>query len=178
MSEWHRRTTGKKKESTESYAAFLVYLTMGADRSLAKVGRECGKQTSLIERWSKRDDWVSRAQAYDAMIAQTIIDAQTEAAASSEIHAYRQRAKNQSIALGSIVASGLKLVAKRMAKLTDADLAPDKLASLLRALAACSQAGLDAEAQAIGVTDLLVILEDDDGSRRKDKSSTSDSEEV
>lgn len=176
MSQWERRTNGEGNESQEAYAAFLDYLLMGSVRSNGKVASKCHKALSLINRWSARYAWVARASAYDSAMAQAVIDAHVKAAAGSEIERYRKRARDQAASLGSIVAHGLRIIAAKMPQLTEADLAADKLAPLLRALAACSQAGLDAEAQAIGVTDLLGVL--DDGSNGKDQSAAADPETV
>jgi len=53
-------------DTHKSFAAFTIYCQMGSDRSLAKVSRRLGKSTPLMERWSKRDNWVIRAGAWDA----------------------------------------------------------------------------------------------------------------
>lgn len=58
---WERRFG----ETRKAYAGFVAYRDMGIDRSLAKVSRELGKSTALLSRWSARDDWVSRAHAWD-----------------------------------------------------------------------------------------------------------------
>jgi hypothetical protein len=52
-------------ESTKASRAFQTYLDQGADRSLARVGRELGVSKQLIERWSSRFCWVRRARAWD-----------------------------------------------------------------------------------------------------------------
>lgn len=52
-------------ESAPAFQAFALYRDMGADRSLAKVAKELGKSATLIERWSARDAWVTRVDAWD-----------------------------------------------------------------------------------------------------------------
>lgn len=52
-------------ESAPAFEAFAKYRDMGADRSLAKVAQELGKSTTLVERWSARDSWVVRVEAWD-----------------------------------------------------------------------------------------------------------------
>lgn len=52
-------------ETPEAFEAFKEYRDMGAERSVAKVGEKLGKNTSLMERWSAKHDWVKRAQAWD-----------------------------------------------------------------------------------------------------------------
>lgn len=52
-------------ESKQSFEAFALYRDMGLARSLAKVGEELGKSTTLMERWSSKYEWVERCKAYD-----------------------------------------------------------------------------------------------------------------
>src|SRR5947207_2461444 len=56
-------------ESAKAFAAFTVYLGMGAERSLAAVGKQLGKSTPLMKRWSRKFDWPARAQAHAAHLA-------------------------------------------------------------------------------------------------------------
>lgn len=57
------------KESAKAFAAFSVYLGMGAERSLAAVGQKLGKCRALLERWSAKFDWPARVQAHAAHLA-------------------------------------------------------------------------------------------------------------
>lgn len=54
----------KPDESAKAFEAFTVYLNMGAKRSLEAVGRHLGKSKALMERWSKRHNWVMRVDAH------------------------------------------------------------------------------------------------------------------
>ena len=58
---WERQP----KESAQAYEAFAIYRDMGADRSLVKVGQKCGKNTSLMERWSREWNWSERVRSWD-----------------------------------------------------------------------------------------------------------------
>src|SRR5438067_12957924 len=57
------------RESAKAFGAFSVYLSMGAERSLAEVGRKLGKSEGLMERWSRKFDWAGRVQAHGAHLA-------------------------------------------------------------------------------------------------------------
>ena len=57
------------KESAKAFAAFSVYLNMGAKRSLEAVRLECGKSSRLIQRWSSRWKWTERVQAHAGHLA-------------------------------------------------------------------------------------------------------------
>lgn len=62
MAQPWERLTG---ESAKAFEAFVLYRDAGTDRSLAKVARTLGKSTTLVERWSARDAWVLRVEAWD-----------------------------------------------------------------------------------------------------------------
>lgn len=57
------------RESTKAFAAFRAYLDMGPQRSLARVAADLGKSKVLMERWSRRYDWVGRIKAHEAHVA-------------------------------------------------------------------------------------------------------------
>lgn len=58
---WERQ----EQESAQAFQAFTMYRDMGAERSLAKVAQKVGKSKALMERWSRRWQWVIRADAWD-----------------------------------------------------------------------------------------------------------------
>src|SRR5690242_6964127 len=57
------------KESAKAFAAFSLYLNMGAERSTREVGKQLGKSEGLIERWAAKFDWRSRVAAHSAHLA-------------------------------------------------------------------------------------------------------------
>ena len=57
------------RESAKAFAAFSLYLNMGAERSMAAVGEKLGKSEGLIERWSSKFDWPARVAAHAAHLA-------------------------------------------------------------------------------------------------------------
>ena len=56
-------------ESAKAFAAFAVYLGLGAERSLASVGKLLGKSEPLMKRWSAKFDWPARVQAHATHLA-------------------------------------------------------------------------------------------------------------
>jgi len=58
---WERQ----EGETAQAFQAFAAYRDMGAERSLAKVAQKVGKSKPLMERWSRRWQWVIRAEAWD-----------------------------------------------------------------------------------------------------------------
>jgi hypothetical protein len=55
-------------EGVQAFDAFATYRDLGVERSTAKVAQACGKDKSLIDRWSGRYNWVQRTRAYDESI--------------------------------------------------------------------------------------------------------------
>lgn len=60
--------TRRDGETPPAYEAFKTYLTMGAERSCAKVANALGKSTTLIEGWSVTNDWQRRTVEYDRYV--------------------------------------------------------------------------------------------------------------
>jgi hypothetical protein len=52
-------------ESVAAFSAFEMYRRMGRDRSLRAVAQELTKSSTLIKRWSARNGWLDRVQAFD-----------------------------------------------------------------------------------------------------------------
>ena len=57
------------RESNKAFAAFSLYLNIGAERSTAAVGKQLEKSQGLIERWAAKFDWRSRVAAHAAHLA-------------------------------------------------------------------------------------------------------------
>jgi hypothetical protein len=57
------------KESAKAFAAFSLYLNLGAERSTRAVGKQLGKSEGLMERWAAKFDWRSRVAAHAAHLA-------------------------------------------------------------------------------------------------------------
>lgn len=57
------------RESDKAFAAFSMYLSLGAERSLSAVAAKLGKGQRILEKWSGRFDWPARVQAHSAHLA-------------------------------------------------------------------------------------------------------------
>ena len=126
---WERQPT----ESTKAFQAFELYRSMGHERSLSKVGRELGKATQLLSRWSSRHEWQKRVAAWDAHQAQTI---NAEVLASTA--EMRRRQVIQALELQS-------KAQKRLLKMSDAEIEGSQS---LRALPANEDGSGDGEERA------------------------------
>jgi hypothetical protein len=63
-------------ESAKAFAAFSVYLRLGAGRSAQAVGKQLGKSAALMRRWSAQHRWVDRAEAHAKYMAEVETAAQ------------------------------------------------------------------------------------------------------
>jgi hypothetical protein len=61
---WEQRAD----EGRKAFAAFLVFLEDGAERSCANVARTLHVSKTLISHWSSKFDWQERSRAYDLML--------------------------------------------------------------------------------------------------------------
>jgi hypothetical protein len=78
------------RESDKAFAAFNLYLSLGAERSTRTVGKQLGKSEGLIERWAAKFDWRSRVAAHAAHLAVVEREA-IEAAARSKAAEWESR---------------------------------------------------------------------------------------
>ena len=58
------------KESAKAFAAFSLYLNLGAERSLAAVAQKLSKSEQLLKRWSAKYDWQARVKNHGAHLAE------------------------------------------------------------------------------------------------------------
>jgi hypothetical protein len=148
-------------ENSRSFTGFCVYRDIApAIRSAAAVAEKTGEPPDTVRRWRKRLKWVSRALAWDVYVDQLArADAITQHR--REIEEFRtQQAAIAAVTL-AIVRDGLAVAQKKIAVLDKEDLTPAVLNPFLRAMAAIAEASTNANAQAIGVTDLLAMIDAD-----------------
>jgi hypothetical protein len=81
-------------ESAKAFAAAEEYFKMRDQRSVEAVARKLQKAKSLIARWSATNQWVDRANAYDAWLTQIDLK-ETERRVKQEVGKWAQRALEQ-----------------------------------------------------------------------------------
>jgi hypothetical protein len=57
------------RESDKAFAAFNLYLSQGAERSIEECARKFLKSSRLLRRWAKKFDWPARVAAHAAHLA-------------------------------------------------------------------------------------------------------------
>lgn len=77
MDPWDRQPG----ETSKAYAAFQVYLDLGADRSLRRTAEALSRSEALLKGWSSKHGWPDRARAWDSMPRKAVAEAYQEMAA-------------------------------------------------------------------------------------------------
>lgn len=96
---WERQ----KGESAQAFEAFSLYLDLGTERSIRAVSQKLGKSKTLIDRWSRTNNWVERCRAWDNHLRR-----EAKRAAVAEIRRMNQRHITMAQALQGAVAKALK----------------------------------------------------------------------
>jgi hypothetical protein len=154
------RIDRRDSDTPKAYAALLDYAAMGPARSLdtlceryrsgADPAPPTRRLTSLKD-WSRQHDWQQRVQAYDDALALEASDRHT-ARYIADLEAHRKRASDAGEA---IYITATKLLRRMNNELEELEITPATLGVLLRAYTI----GLDLEAHALGIDQLLPELE-------------------
>lgn len=141
-------------EPPRAYAARVVYLTLGRDRSLAKVGEQIGvRSVRYLEQWSADYGWGESARQYDQTLA-TLAARRAAQAYLDDLEEHRKRYQQSGRALHAVAVAMLTKLREASASV---DYTPAALATIARALTVAA----DLEAHALRVADLLPRLTDD-----------------
>lgn len=89
-------------ERAERHEARVLYLTMGAGRSLDAVGKKLGKSGALIERWSAADGWAEQARSYDSTMT-TLAVQKHRAEYDAALEAHRKKVLEKTASLSRIL---------------------------------------------------------------------------
>jgi hypothetical protein len=90
-------------EPPRAYAARVAYLTMGPERSLAKVRQQIGKRSvRYLEEWSSRYRWVEQARNYDSVSAQVAV-ARHRAEYDKALEEHRRKVLEKTASLSKIL---------------------------------------------------------------------------
>ncbi len=153
--------TRSDDETAKSYAAFCLYRDLGSARSLEKARQRLGKSSGYIrqlETWSSRYAWLRRSKGYDAYL-ELLSRREREASYMTDMEAMRQRQKKLSLATFSAAIGLLHKAMERLKALDAADIDPGKLPAYFRAAAAVAEMATNAEAVALGLHELVSLLD-------------------
>ncbi|MDD5140533.1 MAG: hypothetical protein PHY43_09780 [Verrucomicrobiales bacterium] len=103
------------RESAKAFAAFSLYLSLGAERSTREVGKQLGKSEGLIERWAAKFGWTDRVAAHGAHLAvveRVAIEAAARGKAAEWASREQKLRETEWTLRGELVEAGLKVLGK------------------------------------------------------------------
>jgi hypothetical protein len=145
-------------ESDQAYEAFALYRDQGPVRSQERVSKELGKTTVLISRWSSKYNWVQRVRAFDQYL-DLQVSREAEKRYIKSIAEFRERQRDLALKLSEAAVKLLVKANLRLKNIKIEDIEPDKLPAFYRAAAAVAEAGSNAEAEALAIEKLLMVLQ-------------------
>lgn len=153
-----------KHESATQYKAFQEYLKLGSDRTYSKVADFANVDSSTVRSWAKKFKWEKRAAQYDkeqVNIVWNQADRSRERKHRESIIEFRDASERQAKMMMEISENLLEVLIKRIleAQLNGEDIPMNLVSGLMRAAANISEQSRQAWASALGVEDMLQIIE-------------------
>ena len=166
--QWQRRP----EETARAFAAFCDYRDMGPARSLRLLLKQYQganrpqtapkapptRRLKTLKLWSRRYAWPRRTQAFDAHL-ELLSRREREKAYMEDLEALRARQKQ----LGRItLRAATRLLEKalgRLEALEASEIDPGKLPAFFRAAASVAETATNAEAVALGLHELITLLD-------------------
>jgi hypothetical protein len=128
------------RESAKAFAAFSLYLSLGAERSTREVGKQLGKSEGLIERWAAKFDWRNRVAAHAAHLAVVEREA-VEAAARGKAAEWESREQKLRETEWAMHEAAIAAAKKGLAAYMEKDKVYANLADIARMLEIASKLG-------------------------------------
>lgn len=153
-----------KHESASQYKAFQEYLRMGTSRSYESIAEQADVDPSTVRSWAKKYNWEKRAAQWDkeqTALAWRDADNIREQRHKQSIIEFRDASERQARMMMEISEDLLGVLTKRVKDAQDrGEEVPMALVSgLLRATANITEQSRQAWASALGVEDMLQLVE-------------------
>jgi len=148
-------------ESAKAYAAFVAYCELGTQRSQETVSKQLAKSRQFISRWSAVHNWQSRVADYDRAIALERAD-DLRTLRRADVERLRTQNTDDAATLRTLARALTGKLARRIGTMDEQGIEVKDLAPLLRALATTLDTATNLEASALGITDLMRLLDDGD----------------
>jgi hypothetical protein len=154
----------KRHETANDYAVFQQYMHIKGTRSFVELQRLTGKSLGYISRASRDFNWQKRAAEYDKRqlaIVYKRVDKLTENAHKQAIIEFRESSEKQARMMARVSEDILRVIGKRIAKAEEEDeeIPMQLVAGLLRSAANISEQSRQAWANALGVNEMLEMVE-------------------
>lgn len=153
-----------KHESASQFKAFQEYLRMGANRSYEAIARQARVDTSTVRAWAKKFEWEKRAAQWDkeqVMVVWRDADKIREKRHKQSIMEFRDASERQARMMMEISEDLLGVLTKRVkdAHGRGEEIPMTLVSGLLRATANITEQSRQAWASALGVEDMLLLVE-------------------
>ena len=153
-----------KHESADQYKAFQEYLHMGGQRSFDVIARNFNVDVTTVRHWAKKFNWEKRAAQWDKENVALVwrdADKLREQKHKKSIIEFRDASERQARMMMEISEDLLNVLTKRVkdAQERGEDVPLPLVSGLLRATANITEQSRQAWASALGVEDMLQLVE-------------------
>ncbi len=163
---WERQP----EETATAYAAFCTYRDLGTARTMLaafrqKTSKKTAKQAAgHWNDWHKKNKWKARAQSYDAHL-ERLLRAKREATYIKDLDALRERQKKLAQVTLNAAIGLLQKAGERLTNLKPGEIDARTLPTYFRAAASIAEAATNAEATALGLFELITMLDGHEDTR-------------
>ena len=152
----------RRGESELAHRCFICYWGLGEQRTLQRLYEKLAQEStdekkpslSTIQGWSSKFDWAERLRQLSTIAAHKQAEAM-ESAHAEALEKYRLQALGTGLSLVQLSHKLRDVVKNRLATLDPESLTASDLAQLLRASVQASHQGLELQAQALGIEQLM-----------------------
>lgn len=153
-----------RHESAKQFACFQQYLKIGMSRSLTELSKITGHVVPSLSRWSQIYQWEKRAAAWQKdQLAMTWRQADkiSRDAHRESIVEFRQASERQARMMSRVSEDLVRVLGKRIADAeeNDENIPLHMVSGLLRAAAALSEQSRESWGNALGVNELLDVVD-------------------
>lgn len=153
-------------ESADQYAAFQLYVQLAGKRSLQRVAEERGHSPATVVKWAHKFQWERRAAAWDKQqmaLAMRETENDKRNQHKQSIVEFRNAAERQARMMSRVSEDLVRVLGKRIAKAeeNDEEIPISLVGGLLRAAAGLNEQSRESWGAALGVNELLSVVEEE-----------------
>ena len=170
-----------KHENADQYNAFQCYMNMANGRSLSKVSEMLGHAPATLVRWSEKYQWDRRAAAYDKKQLALVWNEAEKGRKNNHrdsIIEFRDAAERQARMMSRVSEDLVRVLGKRIAKFeaedNEEEVPISLIGGLLRAAAGLNEQSRESWGAALGVNELLSVVDEEVEKVRVEELTSSD----
>lgn len=153
-----------RHESADQYNVFQHYMRMQGERNLTTLSEIAGYSVPTLHKWSQIFQWERRAAAYDKKqmaIVWKQVEKQQKNSHKQAIVEFREKSEKSARLMSKVSDDLVRLISKRLEQAEDEgeEIPLSMVANLLRAAAGISEQSRQSWASALGVSEMLSIVE-------------------